>query len=178
MAFETILTEIDGAAFVITMNRPAKRNAMSIKMTQEIAEACGVAEADPAVRGVVITGGETFFSAGADLNEARAIKSFLDAFNHMKAWEALTDTIENLQKPVIAAIEGFAITGGWELAMACDIRVAGDGASFMLTGSRIGRCPAAAERSGFRATSGSDARSRSISLPSPSTAKRPTASAP
>ena len=141
MAFETILTEVDGAAFVITMNRPAKRNAMSIRMTKEIAEACRGAEADTSVRGVVITGGDTFFSAGADLNEARAIGSFLDAFNHMKAWEALTDTIENLQKPVIAAIEGFAITGGWELAMACDIRVAGEGSSFMLTGSRIGTVP-------------------------------------
>lgn len=141
MAFETILTETDGAAFVITMNRPEKRNAMSIKMTQEIAQACRDAEADPAVRGVIITGGNAFFSAGADLNETRAIKSFLDAYNHMRAWEALTDVIENLQKPVIAAIEGFAVTGGWELAMACDIRVAAEGASFMLTGSRIGTVP-------------------------------------
>jgi hypothetical protein len=116
MAFETILTQTEGAAFVITMNRPAKRNAMSIKMTKEIAEACRMAEADAAVRGVIITGGPEFFSAGADLNEAQAIKSFVDAFNHMKTWEALTETIEQLQKPVIAAVEGFCITGGWELA--------------------------------------------------------------
>jgi enoyl-CoA hydratase/carnithine racemase len=59
----------------------------------------------------------------------------------MKTWEALTETIEQLQKPVIAAVEGFCITGGWELAMACDIRVAGEGASFLLTGSRIGTVP-------------------------------------
>ncbi len=141
MAFETILTQTEGAAFVITMNRPAKRNAMSIKMTKEIAEASRLAEADAAVRGVIITGGSEFFSAGADLNEAQAIKSFVDAFNHMKTWEALTETIEQLQKPVIAAVEGFCITGGWELAMACDIRVAGEGASFLLTGSRIGTVP-------------------------------------
>jgi len=141
MPFETILIQNEGAAFIITLNRPAKRNAMSIKMTKEIVEACRAAEADPSVRGVVITGGPDFFSAGADLNEAQAIKSFVDAFNHMKTWEALTDTIENLQKPVIAAVEGFCITGGWELAMACDIRVAGKGASFMLTGSRIGTVP-------------------------------------
>jgi enoyl-CoA hydratase/carnithine racemase len=141
MAFETILTETDGTAFIITLNRPAKRNAMSIKMTGEIGEACRMAEADAAVRGVILTGGPEFFSAGADLNEALAINSFLDAFAHMKRWEELTDTIENLQKPVIAAIEGFCITGAWELAMACDIRVAGEGASFMLTGSRIGTVP-------------------------------------
>jgi enoyl-CoA hydratase/carnithine racemase len=141
MAFETILTETDGAAFIITLNRPAKRNAMSIKMTREIGEACRMAEAEAAVRGVIITGGPEFFSAGADLNEAQAIASFLDAFTHMKRWEELTDTIENLQKPVIAAVEGFCITGAWELAMACDIRVAGEGASFMLTGSRIGTVP-------------------------------------
>ena len=141
MAFETILTEIDGAAYVITLNNPARRNAISIKMTKEIAEACRIAEADAAVRAVIITGGREYFSAGADLNEAQKIKSFGDAFKHMKTWEELTDTIEQLQKPVIAAIEGFAITGGWELVMACDIRVAGEGASFMLTGSRIGTVP-------------------------------------
>jgi enoyl-CoA hydratase/carnithine racemase len=141
MASETILTQTEGSAFVITLNRPEKRNAMTIRMTKEIAEACRTAEADAAVRGVVITGGPEFFSAGADLNEAQAIKSFVDAFNHMKTWEALTDTIEQLQKPVIAAVEGFCITGGWELAMACDIRVAGEGASYLLTGSRIVTVP-------------------------------------
>jgi enoyl-CoA hydratase/carnithine racemase len=85
MAFETILTEVDGPTFVITMSRPAKRNAISIKMAQEVAEACKVAEAYSTVRGVLISGGDQFFSAGDDLNEARAITSFVDAFNHMKA---------------------------------------------------------------------------------------------
>jgi enoyl-CoA hydratase/carnithine racemase len=141
MAFETLLTEIDGAAYVITLNNPQRRNAISIKMTKEIAEACKAAEADASVRAVILTGGREYFSAGADLNEAGAIKSFLDAYTHMKNWETLTETIEMLQKPVIAAVEGFAITGGWELAMACDIRIAGEGASFMLTGSRIGTVP-------------------------------------
>lgn len=141
MAFETILTEQDGAAFIITLNRPSRRNAISIKMTQEIAEACRVAEADSSVRGIIVTGGTEYFSSGADLNEALAIKTFSDAVTHMKHWETLNNSVENLQKPVIAAIEGFCITGAWEFAMACDIRVAGDGASFMLTGSRIGTVP-------------------------------------
>lgn len=141
MSFQTILTETDGSAYVIKLNRPAVRNAISIRMTHEIGEACRIGESDAAVRGVVITGGPEYFSSGADLNEALAIKSFVDAFTHMKTWEALTDTIEQLQKPVLAAVEGFCITGAWELAMACDIRVAGEGASFMLTGSRIGTVP-------------------------------------
>ncbi len=141
MSYTTIVTEKDGSAFVIRMNRPQIRNAISIAMTKEIGQACREGEADPEVRGVIITGGPEFFSSGADLNEALAIKSFVDAFNHMKTWEVLTETIEQLQKPVFAAVEGFCITGAWELAMACDIRVAGEGASFMLTGSRIGTVP-------------------------------------
>lgn len=141
MTYETLLTEQDGVARVITLNRPARRNAMSIQMTHELIDAMRAAEADPDVRGVVVTGGPDFFSSGADLNEALAIKSFMDAFNHMKQWETLASTAEQLQKPVIAAVEGFCITGAWEFAMACDIRVAGEGASFMLTGSRIGTVP-------------------------------------
>jgi enoyl-CoA hydratase/carnithine racemase len=141
MTFETIQTTIDGAAFVIQLNRPTRRNAISIKMTHEIIDACITAESDASVRGVILTGGTAYFSSGADLNEALAIKTVLDAEAHMKQWETLNTTIETLKKPVIAAIEGFCITGAWELAMACDIRVAGEGASFMLTGSRIGTVP-------------------------------------
>jgi enoyl-CoA hydratase/carnithine racemase len=141
MAFETILTEHDGAAFTIRMHRPDRRNAMSIRMTEEIAEALRSAEADASVRGIIITGGAEYFSSGADLNEALAIKTFGDAITHMKRWDTLNNTVETLEKPVIAAVEGFCITGAWELAMACDIRVAGEGASFMLTGSRIGTVP-------------------------------------
>ena len=141
MTYETILTERDGVAQVLTLNRPARRNAMSIQMTRDLIDAMKQAEADPAVRGVIVTGGSEFFSSGADLNEALAIKTFMDAFNHMKQWETLATTAEQLQKPVIAAIEGFCITGAWEFAMACDIRVAAEGASFMLTGSRIGTVP-------------------------------------
>jgi enoyl-CoA hydratase/carnithine racemase len=141
MTFETILTQKEGAAFIITFNRPARRNAMSIQMTRDIIEACVTAEADPAVRGVIVTGGKDYFSSGADLNEAQAIKNFTESVAHMKQWEVLNTTVETLQKPVIAAVEGFCITGAWEFAMACDIRVASESATFMLTGSRIGTVP-------------------------------------
>ena len=74
MTYETILTERDGVAQVLTLNRPARRNAMSIQMTRDLIDAMKQAEADPAVRGVIVTGGSEFFSSGADLNEALAVE--------------------------------------------------------------------------------------------------------
>jgi enoyl-CoA hydratase/carnithine racemase len=143
MTTETILTSTDGAAFVITLNRQDKRNAFSKQMMQEIADACQVAEADDRVRGIIVTGGSKFFSAGADLNEAMAIKSTRDGVEYMKHWERLNNTIETLSKPVIAAIEGFCVTGGFEFVLACDIRVGARGSSFALTSSKIGTVPGA-----------------------------------
>jgi enoyl-CoA hydratase/carnithine racemase len=143
MTFETLQIEIDGSAFVITLNRPDKRNAFSKQMMREIAEACRQAEADDRVRAVIVTGGTKFFSAGADLNEAMAIKSTRDGVDYMKHWERVNDAVEKLEKPVIAAIEGFCVTGGFEFVLACDIRIAADGASFALTSSKIGTVPGA-----------------------------------
>lgn len=143
MAFDTILTNRDGASFVITLNRPDRRNAFSIKMMKEIAEACREAENDPAIRAVIVTGGLKYFSAGADLNEAMAIKTTADGVAYMTNWETLNNAIERLTKPVIAAIEGFCMTGGWEFVMACDLRVAAENATFALTSSRIGTVPGA-----------------------------------
>lgn len=143
MAFETILTSRDGASFVITLNRPDRRNAFSMQMMKEIAEACRQAEADPTIRAVIVTGGTKYFSAGADLNEAMAIKTTADGVAYMTNWETLNNAIERLAKPVIAAIEGFCMTGGWEFVMACDIRVAAENATFALTSSKIGTVPGA-----------------------------------
>jgi len=143
MAFDTILTNRDGASFVITLNRPDRRNAFSIKMMKEIAEACREAENDPAIRAVIVTGGLKYFSAGADLNEAMAIKTTADGVAYMTNWEILNNAIERLTKPVIAAIEGFCMTGGWEFVMACDLRIAAENATFALTSSRIGTVPGA-----------------------------------
>ena len=143
MAFDTILTNRDGASFVITLNRPDRRNAFSIQMMKEIAEACREAENDPAIRAVIVTGGLNYFSAGADLNEAMAIKTTADGVAYMTNWEILNNAIERLTKPVIAAIEGFCMTGGWEFVMACDLRIAAENATFALTSSRIGTVPGA-----------------------------------
>jgi enoyl-CoA hydratase/carnithine racemase len=143
MQFETIIVSQDGPSFVITLNRPDRRNAFSVQMMKEITEACRSAEKDPTVRGIIITGGLKYFSAGADLNEAMAIKTTADGVAYMKNWEALNNAMEQLEKPVIAAIEGFCMTGGWEFVMACDIRIAAQNATFALTSSKIGTVPGA-----------------------------------
>jgi len=143
MPFETILTSQDGASFVITLNRPERRNAFSVEMMEEIEAACRMAETDASVRGVIITGGLAYFSAGADLTEAMAIKSTRDGVTYMARWERLNGAVERLEKPVLAAVEGFCMTGGWEFVMACDICVASETATFALTSSRIGTVPGA-----------------------------------
>jgi enoyl-CoA hydratase/carnithine racemase len=143
MTFETIQTAVDGPALIITLNRPDKRNAFSKQMMLEVGEACRNAEADEKVRGVIITGGQKQFSSGSDLNEALAIKTTRDCLELLKCWERVNETIEKLDKPVIAAIEGFCFTGGFEFILACDIRVAAEGASFALTSSKIGTVPGA-----------------------------------
>ncbi len=143
MTYETIHATTDGSAFVITLHRPDKRNAFSKQMMKEIADACVAAEADDKVRGVIVTGGTKFFSSGADLNEAMAIKSTRDGVDYMKHWERLNNTIETLSKPVIAAIEGFCMTGGFEFILACDIRVGTKGSRYALTSSKIGTVPGA-----------------------------------
>lgn len=143
MEYETIKTEQSGSAYIITLNRPDRRNAFSVKMMEEIAGACREAEAGASIRAVIVTGGTDYFSAGADLNEAMAITSTKAGVDYMARWETLNACVERLGKPVLAAIEGFCMTGGWEFAMACDIRIASESASFALTSSRIGTVPGA-----------------------------------
>jgi enoyl-CoA hydratase/carnithine racemase len=138
MNYQTIITGQADAAMVITLNRPDKRNAVSVLMMDEIVAALAAVESDATVRAVIITGGAAFFAAGADLNEALQVKSAGQGIDYFKRWHRLTAAIEQSSKPVIAAIEGFCITGGLELALACDIRIAAEGASFAITSSKIG----------------------------------------
>lgn len=143
MDFKTIVTRREGPAFIITLNRPERRNAVNVQMMDELIAAARRAESEPDARALVITGGENGFSAGADLNDALAIKSPAAGIEYFGRWRKLTATLERLGKPVIAAIEGYCITGGCELALACDLRFAGAGASFAITSSRIGTVPGA-----------------------------------
>lgn len=138
MAYETITTQKDGPAYVITFNRPEKRNAISTVVMDEMMDAAAAAEADPDIRGIVVTGGDAFFSAGADLNDAQALSSPAETVAYLRKWHRLCRAFEENGKAVIAAIEGFCMTGGCEFALACDLRIAGEGSSFAITSSRIG----------------------------------------
>ena len=143
MEFETLLPQRNRSCLIITLNRPQRRNAINLKMMDEIVAAARQAGDEPSVRALIITGGTACFSAGADLNDALAAKSAADCADYFDRLHRMSAALEELRKPVIAAIEGFCMTGGCEIALACDIRVAAEGASFAITSSRIGTIPGA-----------------------------------
>ena len=138
MAYENIKTYRDGSAFIISFNRPERRNAISVATMGEMIDAAQTADQQADVRGIIVTGGKEYFSAGADLNDALAIKGAADGLAYFRRWHKLCDVFENLSKPVFAAIEGFCMTGGCEFAMACDIRIAAEDSTFAITSSKIG----------------------------------------
>ena len=125
-AYENILVESADAVATITINRPKVLNALNGQTLDELRRAILAMRADDSVRCVIITGaGEKSFIAGADINEL-AVQTPTSGREHARSGQHILDLIENLGKPVIAAINGFALGGGCELAMACTIRLASD----------------------------------------------------
>lgn len=143
MAYETIILATHGSAGIVTLNRPAKRNAISLQMMGEIRNAAAAFEGQDDIRCLIVTGGPKCFSSGADLNEALNVSTPEQGTEYFGSLQRLNEALETLKKPVIAAIEGFCYTGGCELALACDIRIASSGATFAITSSRIGTIPGA-----------------------------------
>ena len=135
---ELVLSEVRPPAVVLTMNRPEKQNALSRELFEALDAGLDAAEADDAVRGVVLTGNDKVFSTGGDLKQALEVTSILETKVWLDRFLATNDRLENLTKPVIAAIGGFCLTGGLELALCCDIRIAATTAKFGITSSRIG----------------------------------------
>ena len=128
MAFENLIVERDGAVAVLTINRPKSLNALNSQTMDELRRAVLDVKHDAAVRVVIITGsGEKSFVAGADINEL-AVQMPTQGKEHALKGQHVFDLIENMGKPVIAAINGFALGGGCELAMACTLRLAADSA--------------------------------------------------
>jgi enoyl-CoA hydratase/carnithine racemase len=137
MTYATLEAGRDGAAFVITLKRPERRNALSRQAVAEILDAARQGEADAGARAVIVTGGLQYFSAGADLTEAIAVQPDTAA-DYFRGFHRLAEALEAVRKPVLAAIEGFCFTGGLELALACDLRIGGEGSSYAITSARIG----------------------------------------
>ena len=126
MSFENLLLERDGAVAVLTINRPQVLNALNSSTLDQLRRAVLDLRHDADVRVVIITGaGGKSFVAGADINEL-AVQRAAQSKEHARRGQHVFDLIENLGKPVIAAINGYALGGGCELAMACTLRVAAD----------------------------------------------------
>jgi enoyl-CoA hydratase len=124
--FDNLLVERDGGVATITVNRPKVLNALNTQTLDELRRAVLALKRDDAVRAVIVTGsGDKSFIAGADINEL-AVQTPVGGRDHAMRGQHVLDLIENLGKPVIAAINGFALGGGCELAMACTIRIAAD----------------------------------------------------
>ena len=128
MSYEFILTEVKGRVALITLNRPKQMNALNAKLMQELGAALYGFDADDGVGAILITGSDKAFAAGADIG---AMKDF--DFQHAFKTDYITrdwEHIRNVRKPVIAAVAGYALGGGCELAMLCDIIIAADSAKF------------------------------------------------
>lgn len=141
MAYETIKTDQHGAVLLLTLNRPQALNALNSQLVDELGKALDAAEADAGTRCIVITGSEKAFAAGADIKEMQH-KSYMDAFGEdfiTRNWERVT----RCRKPVVAAVAGFALGGGCELAMMCDFIIAAENAKFGQPEIKLGVMPGA-----------------------------------
>ena len=141
MAYEFILAEQRGKVGLITLNRPKQLNALNAKLMQELSEAMYAFDADDGVGAILITGNEKAFAAGADI-VAMKDWGFIDVYHDdyiTRDWEH----IRKIRKPVIAAVAGYALGGGNELAMACDIVIAADNAKFGQPEINLGILPGA-----------------------------------
>jgi enoyl-CoA hydratase len=141
MSYEFILEEKKGRVGLITLNRPKQLNALNAKLMQELGAAMQAFDADPGIGAIVVTGNEKSFAAGADIDAMKNF-SFMDAYMQdyiTRDWEH----IQRIRKPVIAAVAGYALGGGNEVAMMCDIVIAAENARFGQPEINLGIMPGA-----------------------------------
>ena len=138
-----VLVERDGAVGVVTLNRPQALNALSIPLMKQVAAAFEAFETDDAIRVIILAGSARAFAAGADIGEMKDIANSGAAQATLEAHLARWDKVGHCRKPTIAAVSGFALGGGCELAMACDIILASETAVFGQPEILIGVIPGA-----------------------------------
>ncbi len=139
-AYETILVETRGRVGLVRLNRPGAFNALNSQLMRELTDALAALDADPEVGAIVITGNERVFAAGADIREMSTatpvdmlVSGYIDLF----------DRIRSVTKPIIAAVSGWALGGGFELAMTCDMIIASESAKFGQPEINLGIIPGA-----------------------------------
>jgi enoyl-CoA hydratase len=141
MAYETVLVETRGKVGIVTLNRPKALNALSAQLVRELGLALDAFEADAEIGAIVVTGSERAFAAGADIKEM-ASRDYMDVYLAdfiTSGWERIT----TCRKPTVAAVAGFALGGGCEVAMMCDFIIAADTAKFGQPEITIGTIPGA-----------------------------------
>lgn len=141
MAYENILVDTDGDVGIVTLNRPKAMNALSSPLFADVGAALSNFEADPNIGCIIITGSEKAFAAGADIKEMQP-KSYMDVYQGdfiTSGWECVAEC----RKPVIAAVAGYALGGGCEVAMMCDFIIAAENAKFGQPEITLGVIPGA-----------------------------------
>jgi enoyl-CoA hydratase/carnithine racemase len=140
--YETLKYAEDGAVATIRFHRPEKKNSLNAAMREELACLLDDLSRKIAVRALVITGSDEIFCAGADIGEMQGAPASAEAsYRHAREFQLLFDRIESLPQPVIAAVSGYALGGGCELALAADFRIASETARFGLPEIKIGAFP-------------------------------------
>jgi enoyl-CoA hydratase/carnithine racemase len=138
---ETLIYREDGAVATIQLNRLQKKNSFNAQMRQEMENLLHDLARRIGIRAVVITGCDDIFCAGADIGEMEKTSSAEAAYHHAREFQVLFDQVESLPQPVIAAVSGYALGGGCELALAADFRIASETARFGLPEIKIGAFP-------------------------------------
>ncbi len=140
MAYQTIILEIDGPLAILTFNRPDKLNALSAELMQEFSQALEEIQTNPAIRVLILTGQGRAFIAGADVRQFLSFDS-RSAYEFIRMGQETLGKLEALKIPVIAAVNGFALGGGCEVALACDIIYASEQAKFGQPEINLGLMP-------------------------------------
>jgi enoyl-CoA hydratase/carnithine racemase len=143
MDYQTIVYERQEGIATITLNRPKSMNSLSSQLLKELDHALTDIERDDSIKVVILAGTEKFFAAGADITEIGSLATSVDAHRFLKDAQAVFNKMEDLEKPVIAAISGLALGGGCELALACDLRIAAENSTFGQPEIKIGVIPGA-----------------------------------